>query len=162
MCCHVWSCMVLCGQVYLYIVMYGHGHVLSCMGLKVIERRSCVNSYEFVCLTQLCTIRACYVEEPVSGLYNFVFCSACRLLIAAGESGLCCENCHHVAEPVPELYNLVFCPACKPLIAAKTATTSNTTTTSGKKIKNKTKNDLLAMKQILYDMGPLTLVRWPL
>ena len=26
----------------------------------------------------------------------------------------------------------------------------------------KTKNDLLAMKQILYDMGPLTLVRWPL
>ena len=32
---------------------------------------------------------------------------------------------------------------------------------SGKKIK-KTKNDLLAMKQILYDMGPLTLVRWPL
>ena len=30
-----------------------------------------------------------------------------------------------------------------------------------KKIK-KTKNDLLAMKQILYDMGPLTLVRWPL
>ena len=31
---------------------------------------------------------------------------------------------------------------------------------SGKKLK--TKNDLLAMKQILYDMGPLTLVRWPL
>ena len=26
----------------------------------------------------------------------------------------------------------------------------------------KTKNYLLAMKQILYDMGPLTLVRWPL
>ena len=24
------------------------------------------------------------------------------------------------------------------------------------------KNDLLAMKQILYDMGPLTLARWPL
>ena len=60
MCCHVWSCMVLCGQVYLYIVMYGHGHVLSCMGLKGIERRSCVYSYEFVCLTQLCTIRACF------------------------------------------------------------------------------------------------------
>ena len=33
---------------------------------------------------------------------------------------------------------------------------------NGKKIKNKTKNDLLAMKQILYDMGPLTRVRWPL
>ena len=32
---------------------------------------------------------------------------------------------------------------------------------SGKEIK-KTKNDLLAMKQILYDMGPLILVRWPL
>ena len=32
---------------------------------------------------------------------------------------------------------------------------------SGRKIR-KTKNDLLAMKQILYDMGPLTLVRWPL
>ena len=31
----------------------------------------------------------------------------------------------------------------------------------GKKIK-KNKNDLLARKQILYDMGPLTLVRWPL
>ena len=30
---------------------------------------------------------------------------------------------------------------------------------SGKKLKTK-KNDLLAMKQILYDMGPLTLVRW--
>ena len=29
---------------------------------------------------------------------------------------------------------------------------------SGKKIK-KTKNDLRVMKQILYDMGPLTLVR---
>ena len=28
--------------------------------------------------------------------------------------------------------------------------------------KNKTKNDLLAMKRILYDLGPLTLVRWPL
>ena len=26
----------------------------------------------------------------------------------------------------------------------------------------KTKNDLCVMKQILYDMGPLTLVRWPL
>ena len=26
----------------------------------------------------------------------------------------------------------------------------------------KTKNDLLAVKQILYDMGPLTLVRWSL
>ena len=26
----------------------------------------------------------------------------------------------------------------------------------------KTKNDLLAMKQILYDMGPPTLVRWSL
>ena len=26
----------------------------------------------------------------------------------------------------------------------------------------KTKNDIRAMKQILYDMGPLTLVRWPL
>ena len=26
----------------------------------------------------------------------------------------------------------------------------------------KQKNDLLAMKRILYDMGPLTLVRWPL
>ena len=24
------------------------------------------------------------------------------------------------------------------------------------------KNDLHAMKRILYDMGPLTLVRWPL
>ena len=33
---------------------------------------------------------------------------------------------------------------------------------SGKKIKKKTENDLLAMNQILYDMGPLTLVRWPL
>ena len=31
----------------------------------------------------------------------------------------------------------------------------------GKKMK-KTKNYLLGMKQILYDMGPLTLVRWPL
>ena len=30
---------------------------------------------------------------------------------------------------------------------------------SGKKIK-KTKNDLLAMKQILYDMGQLTVPRW--
>ena len=40
--------------------MYGNGHVLSCMGLKGIERRPCVNSYEFVCLTQLCTIRACF------------------------------------------------------------------------------------------------------
>ena len=32
----------------------------------------------------------------------------------------------------------------------------------GKKIKKNTENDLLAMKQILYDMDPLTLVRWPL
>ena len=33
----------------------------------------------------------------------------------------------------------------------------------GKKISGKkTENDLHAMKQILYDMGPLTLVRWPL
>ena len=32
---------------------------------------------------------------------------------------------------------------------------------SGKKMK-KTKNDLIAMKQILYDIGPLTLGRWPL
>ena len=31
---------------------------------------------------------------------------------------------------------------------------------SEKKTTKKTKNDLLAMKQILYDMGPLTLVRW--
>ena len=34
-------------------------------------------------------------------------------------------------------------------------------TLSGKKNK-KTKNYLLAMKQILYDIGPMTLVRWPL
>ena len=32
----------------------------------------------------------------------------------------------------------------------------------GKKIKKKPKNDLLAIKQILYDMGPLLLVSWPL
>ena len=32
---------------------------------------------------------------------------------------------------------------------------------SERKIK-KTKNDLLAIKKILHDMGPLTLVRWPL
>ena len=37
-----WSCMVINGLL-----------------LKGIESRSCVNSYEFVCLTQLCTIRAC-------------------------------------------------------------------------------------------------------
>ena len=28
--------------------------------------------------------------------------------------------------------------------------------------KEKKKNDLRTIKQILYDMGPLTLVRWPL
>ena len=32
---------------------------------------------------------------------------------------------------------------------------------SGKKIVNN-KNDLRVMKRILYDMGPLTHVRWPL
>ena len=37
-------------------------------------------------------------------------------------------------------------------------------TLSGKKKEKNKKNGLLAMKQILYqyDMGPLTLVRWPL
>ena len=30
-----------------------------------------------------------------------------------------------------------------------------------KKIKKINKNDLRSMKRILYDMGPLTLVRWP-
>ena len=29
-------------------------------------------------------------------------------------------------------------------------------------VETKLKNYLVAMKQILYDMGPLTLVRWPL
>ena len=58
----IWSCMVMYGHLWPCIVMYGNGHVLSCMGLKGIERRSCVNSYEFVCLTQLCTIRACFIK----------------------------------------------------------------------------------------------------
>ena len=30
------------------------------------------------------------------------------------------------------------------------------------KFKKETKNDLHTMKRILYDRGPLTLVRWPL
>ena len=51
--------MVMYGHLWPCIVMYGNGHVLSCMGLKGIERRSCVNSYEFVCLMQLCMIHAC-------------------------------------------------------------------------------------------------------
>ena len=59
---HAWS-MVMYGHLWPCIVMYGNGHVLSCMELKWIERRSCVNSYEFVCLTHLCTIRACFLVK---------------------------------------------------------------------------------------------------
>ena len=57
---HAWSCMV---SLWPCIVMYGNGHVLSYKELKGIERRSCVSSYEFVCLTQLCTIRLNF-EQP--------------------------------------------------------------------------------------------------
>ena len=61
----VWPCVVMWGHVWSCMVIYVH--VWSCMVinghlLKGIESRSSVNSYEFVCLTQLCTIRACFIN----------------------------------------------------------------------------------------------------
>ena len=65
---HVLSCLVLHGLVWSSLFIYGHVWSWSCIVLYGIERRSCVNSYEFVCLTQLCTIRACYIYQSIASL----------------------------------------------------------------------------------------------